>query len=66
MDALLKSMLFGLLFVTTLIVSAVFFNEDQKEIDVVEEEAVKLNDEKNLIAFTYSEWADYPSEILVG
>ena len=66
MDALLKSLLFGFVFLTTLIVAAVFFNEDQNVAKKIDEHSIEVGDDKKMIAYTYSDWADYPSDFLVG
>ncbi len=58
-------MVFGLVFIMTLILTAPIFNaEDKEENDV--EKAIEFAGERKHIAYTYSEWADYPSEFLVG
>lgn len=66
MDELLKSMVFGLVFISILVLTAPFFHKEEveqiREIDA----AIEKEEVKNVIAYTYSEWADYPSEFLVG
>ncbi|NKI31539.1 hypothetical protein HCU67_06245 [Muricauda sp. DJ-13] len=66
MDAILKSMVFGLVFIITLILTAPVFNAEKVEKDEDVKATIEAEGEIKHIAYTYSERADYPSEFLVG
>ena len=66
MDAILKSVLFGLVFITMLILSSSILNAEEEKEEELKNATIELKGEKRHIAYTYSDWADYPSELLVG
>lgn len=66
MDAILKSMVFGLIFIVTLILTAPSFNSEEEKAVKKDDASIENSTEQNTLHILNPDVADYPSEFLVG